>query len=109
MGHATATEKAARLNHARQVLADVDRMADAVDRMMRECGLSRRQAYRYVQEARELTAPVRVPDVKVPFTVTVPQRVIRALRAHAHARGVSLSDIVSRAIVALLARSRRRG
>jgi predicted DNA-binding transcriptional regulator YafY len=109
MSHATATEKAERLNHARQVLADVDRMPDAVDRMMRECGLSRRQAYRYVKKARELTVPVRVPDVKVPFTVTVPQRVIRALRAHAKATGLSLSDIVSRAIVALLARSGRRG
>jgi predicted DNA-binding transcriptional regulator YafY len=109
MGHASATEKAERLNHARQVLADVNRMPEAVDRMMRECGLSRRQAYRYVQEALELTAPVHVPGVKVPFTVTVPQRVIRALRAHAEATGLSLSEIVSRAIVALLARSRRRG
>src|SRR5713226_6562125 len=109
MGHATATEKAERLNHARRVLADVDRISDAVDRMMRECGLSRRQAYRYVQEAQELTAPVHVPDVKVPLTVTVPQRVMRTLRAHAQATGVSFSDIVSRAIVALLARSRRRG
>jgi predicted DNA-binding transcriptional regulator YafY len=109
MGHATAAEKAERLNHARQVLADVDRVPEAVERMMRECGLSRRQAYRYVQEARELTASVRVPDVKVPFTVTVSQRVIRALRAHAQTTGLSLSDVVSRAIVALLARSRRRG
>ena len=109
MGHATVAEKAERLNHAREVLAKVDRIPDAVDRMMRECGLSRRQAYRYVQEAHELTTPVPVPDVKVPFTVTVPQRVMRALRAHAEATGLSLSDIVSRAIMALLARSRRRG
>ena len=77
--------------------------------MMRDCGISRRQAYRYVQHARGLTAPVLVPDVKVPFTVKVSRRVVRALHGHAHATGLSLSEIVSRAIVARLARSRGRG
>ena len=109
MGHATATQKAERLNRARQVLAHVDRIPEAVERMMRECDLSRRQAYRYVQHARGLTASVRVPDVKVPLTVKVPQRVVRALHAQAQATGLSLSEIVSRALVVRLARSRGRG
>jgi predicted DNA-binding transcriptional regulator YafY len=109
MGHATAAQKAERLNRARRVLEDVDHLPDAVARMMEDCGISRRQAYRDVQHARRLTAPVPVPDVKVPFTVTVSRTVVRRLHAHAHATGCSLSEIVTRALMALLARSRGRG
>jgi len=109
MGHATAAQKAERLNRARRVWAQVGQLPDAVVRMMRDCGVSRRQAYRYVQHARRLKAPLPVPDAKVPFTVTVSRNVVRRLHAHAHATGCSLSEIVSRALVALLARSRGRG
>jgi hypothetical protein len=109
MGHATAAQKAERLNRARRVLEEVDPRPDAVARMMGACGISRRQAYRYVQHAGRLTAPVPVPDAKVPFTVTVSRTVVRRLHTHAHATGCSLSEIVTRALVALLARSRGRG
>lgn len=109
MGHATSVQAAERLNHARAVLAHAETVPDAVTRMMRDCGLSRRQAYRYVEQARGLTGPVLVPDVKVPITVKVSQRVVRALHAHARATGLSLSEIVNRALVALLPPRHRRG
>lgn len=102
-------QKAERLNHARQVLAKAETIPDAVARLMRDCGLSRRQAYRYVHLARDLTAPVPVPDRKVPITVKVSQRVVRALHAHAGATGLSRSEIVSRALVGILPRRSRRG
>lgn len=102
-------QKAERLNHTRQVLAKAETIPDAVARLMRDCGLSRRQAYRYVHDARVLVAPVPVPDVKVPITVKISQRVVHALHAHARATGLSLSEIVGRALVAILPRRHGRG
>lgn len=109
MGHATSTQKAERLNHARRVMAQAQTSAAAVAQLRRDCGISRRQAYRYVQEARALRAPVPVPDVKVPVTVKISARVVQALRAQARAMGLSFSELVGRALLAHLPRSVGRG
>jgi predicted DNA-binding transcriptional regulator YafY len=109
MSRATAAEKAERLNHARQVLARIDHLPDAVERMVRDCDVSPRQAYRYLQHARRLKAPVVVSEAKMAFTVKLPQGLVRRLCAYARATGSSLSDLVSRALTAFLARRRRRG
>ena len=109
MSRATAAEKAKRLNHAREVLQRVDHLPDAADRMVRDCGVSPRQAYRYLQHARRLKAPVPVGDAKVAFTVKLSTGLVRQVRAYARATGASLSDLVSRALTALLRRSRGRG
>jgi predicted DNA-binding transcriptional regulator YafY len=108
MGHATAVQSAERLNRAREIVADAETLPAAVEQMMRESGISRRQAYRYVEQARRLPAPVAVPDVRIPITLKVSQGLVRALHAHARATGLSLSEIVNRALLAVLpARSRR--
>jgi hypothetical protein len=109
MSRATAAEKAGRLNHAREVLQQIDHLPDAVERMRRDYEISPRQAYRYLQHARQLKAPLPVGDVKVAFTVKLSRGVVRGVRAYAQATGSSLSDIVSRALAVLLARGRGRG
>jgi predicted DNA-binding transcriptional regulator YafY len=109
MGRADDIEKAERLNHARQLLEQFDRLPDAVQKMVRDCGLSPRQAYRYLQQARRLKRPVVVGDPKVAFTVKLSQTLVERVRSHASRTGLSLSDLVSRALVALLARRRGRG
>jgi len=101
MSRATAAEKARRLNHARQVLERVG--------LVRDCGISPRQAYRDLRHARRLRAPMPVPDATIAFTVKLSRGLVRALRAHARATGLSLSEIVSRAVSRLLARSGGRG
>jgi predicted DNA-binding transcriptional regulator YafY len=106
---ATAAQKAERLNHARQVLAQGEALPEAVARMVRDCGISPRQAYRDLQHARRLRAPVAVPDATIAFTVKLSRGLVRALRAHAQATGLSLSEIVRRAVSRLLARSGGRG
>ena len=103
----TAGQKAERLNHARQVLTQVEALPDAVERLVRDCGISPRQAYRDLQHARRLRAPV--PDATIAFTVKLSRGLVRALRAHAQATGLSLSEIVSRGVSRLLARSGGRG
>ncbi len=105
----TAEEKAERLNHARQMLAQGEALPEAVERMVRDCGISRRQAYRDLQQARRLRGPVPVPEATVAFTVKLSRGLVQALRAHAQATDLSLSEIVSRAVSRLLARRGGRG
>ena len=105
----TAGQKAERLNHARQVLTQVEALPEAVERLVQDCGISPRQAYRDLQRARRLRAPVPVPDATIAFTVKLSRSLVHALRAHAQATGLSLSEIVSRAVSRLLARSGGRG
>src|ERR1700730_13854166 len=109
MSRASAAQKTRRLNHAREVLQQIDHLPDAVERMMRDCQISPRQAYRYLQHARQLKAPLPVGDAKVAFTVKLSRGLVRGVRTYARATGSSLRDLVSRALAALLARSRNRG
>ena len=109
MGRANDIEKAERLNQARHLLEQFDHVPDAIRKMVRDCGVSPRQAYRYLQEARRLKQPVVVGDPKVAFTVKLSQTLVERVRSHASMTGLSLSEIVSRALVALLARRRGRG
>jgi len=108
MRRATAAEKAGRLNHARQVLSRLERLSEAVERMVQDCDVSRRQAYRYLQHARGLTAPVAVSDAKVAFTVKLSRSLVQRLRRYASSSDLTLSEIVSRAVVVLLDRERGR-
>ena len=108
MSRATAAEKAERLNHARQVLVRFERLPDAVERMVQDCDLSPRQAYRYLQHARRLKAPVVVSEAKVAFTVKLSRTLVHRLRTYAASRGQTLSEIVSRGVLALLNRGRGR-
>lgn len=101
--------RAERLNHARDVWGQVHALPDAVRRLVRACGISPRQAYRDLQAARRLRAPVPIPEATIAFTVKLSRRLVRELRAEAASTGLSLSAIVSRAVTAQLARSRGRG
>lgn len=108
MSRATAAEKAERLNHARWVLSRVEDLPDAVERMVEDCGLSPRQAYRYLRHARRLKAPVAVTEAKVAFTVKLSRTLVHRLRKYAASRRLTLSEIVSRAVEALVNRGRGR-
>jgi predicted DNA-binding transcriptional regulator YafY len=109
MDRATNASKAERLNHARGLLQRFDHLPDAVERMVRDCSVSSRQAYRYLQQARRLKQDVPLVDTKIAFTVKLSAKLVERLRAYAAARGLSLSDIVSRALETLLVRGKKRG
>jgi hypothetical protein len=76
---------------------------------VKDCGVSPRQAYRYLQQAQRLKGPVPVGDAKVAFTVKLSPELVRHLRMFATRTGVSLSEIVSRALLAAFPQRRRRG
>ena len=72
-------------------------------------GLSLRQAYRYLEEAAELDAPVEVTEATVPVTLKLPPTTVRVLRAYARSSGLTIGVIVTRALDAFLGALRRHG
>ena len=100
---------ATRLNYAREVWAETGDLPGAVRRVMRECRVGRRQAYRDLWRARRLKDPVPIPDATISFTVKLSRRLVHRVRAQAEATDRTISDLVSRAIIAQLARSVGRG
>lgn len=98
--------KPKRLNHARFLLLRFPHLPDAVVHMMRDGAVSPRQAYRYLEQARRLKQPVPISDPKVAFTVKLSRKLVEQVRTRAQEAGLSLSELVSRALSALLARSR---
>jgi predicted DNA-binding transcriptional regulator YafY len=108
MSRATDTQKAERLNLARELLRHKPLPAAACE-LAQSCSISQRQAYRYLKQAQQLRGPVPVGDSKLAFTVKLSRTLVERLRAYASSTGLTLSDIVSRAVLRLLNRGPRRG
>jgi hypothetical protein len=109
MPRASDAQKAQRLNRARELLRQLDAISETVTHLARECSISPRQAYRYVQEAQRLKQPVPVSEAKLAFTVKLPRSLIQRVRIYAGSRKRSLSEVVTQALLALLQRGRGRG
>ena len=109
MGRASEAQKAERLNRARILLRQIDQLPKAVERLARDCSISPRQAYRYLQQAQRLKEPLAVTEPKLAFTVKLPPNLIQRVRLYASVKNLSISEVVSRALLALLPRGRGRG
>ena len=84
-------------------------MAKAADILVNRYGVSRRQAYRYLEEVQELGHLVAVGEVSVPMTIKVPESVAQRLREESRTRGLAIGEIVARAVKDWVARERGRG
>jgi hypothetical protein len=71
--------------------------------------ISPRQAYRYLQQAVQLTQPVAVSESKLAFTVKLPRSLIQRVRLYASVKRISISEVVTRALLAFLPRRGGRG
>jgi predicted HicB family RNase H-like nuclease len=109
MPRASESEKAERLNRARDLLRHVDQLSESVEQLSQECSISPRQAYRYLEQAQRLKQPVPPSEAKLAFTVKLPHSLVQRVRTFAAAKGLSISEVVSRALLALLPRGRGRG
>jgi hypothetical protein len=109
MARASETQKAERLNRARDLLLHVDQLPVAVEQLARDCSISPRQAYRYLEQAQRLKEPIPPTEAKLAFTVKLPHSLVQRVRTFAAAKGMSISEVVSRALLALLPRGRGRG
>ena len=109
MARASDIQKAERLKLARNLLREHDHLPEAADHLARDCFISKRQAYRYLEQAQQLKHPVPVGDAKTSFTVKLSRGLVERLRTYAASTGLTLSEIVSRALLALLHRGGGRG
>jgi predicted DNA-binding transcriptional regulator YafY len=109
MTRSSNTDKAHRLNAAFNFLAQGFTLAEAAEALSQQFGLSRRQAYRYLQEAQAIDAPVLVASHSIPITIKIPADVVKRLRSHAQTSGMTIGEIVAQAIVSFLDKLHRHG
>jgi hypothetical protein len=109
MPRSSHAEKTQRLNAAFDLLAKGYTLAEAAPMLSEESGSSLRQAYRYLHEAQSIKRPVPVAAPTIPITIKVREDVVAQLRAHARDNGLTIGEVVARAVVRWLAREHRRG
>ena len=102
MSRSTEAQKAERLNAAHALLAGGRSVAEAALSLSRQFAMSRRQAYRYVEEAQTIGRPVVAAEPTAAVTFKLPPSLVDTVRARAAAEGVTISDMVSRALRAFL-------
>ena len=108
MARASDIQKAERLNLARELLRH-KQLPEAASELARACSISLRQAYRYLDLAQQLKGPVPVGDPKIAFTVKLSRTLVDRLREYATSTGLTLSEIVSRAVLVLMKRGPKGG
>jgi hypothetical protein len=96
---ASLSQKAERLNRARNLLVKGKPASGAVHRLAQECSLSQRQAHRYLQQAKKLKDPVPVREGTTTFTVKIPHRVLERVRAYAATKRLPISEVVRQALI----------
>jgi hypothetical protein len=109
MIRSTRAQKAERLSAAQRLLADEIGMAEAAMALSREFGLSRRQAYRYLEQVRAGLPVPSVTERSVTITLKMPESLAQRLRLHASDHGVTASDVVRQAVLAFLVTMQRHG
>ena len=109
MARSTDAQKSERLNAAHSLLVRGIGMREAVVSLSRQFGISRRQAYRYLQEAERIGHSVPVVAPSVPITLKIPANIVGEVRAYSVISGLTLSEIVTRAITAFLTAVRGHG
>jgi hypothetical protein len=109
MPRSSDAEKVQRLNVAFELLSRGRSHTEAADALCGRFALSRRQAYRYLLDAKQLKSPAAAVEATVPITIKVPAHAVERLRAHARASGLTMGEIVARAITVFLARTKRHG
>ena len=109
MARSTKADKARHLNAAYRLLERNTELPEAAQRLSREFDLSLRQAYRYLEQAAKLDQPVEVQQASVPITLKLPPRTVQRLRSYARTSGLTLGEIVRRALAGFLSALRRHG
>jgi len=76
--------------------------------MAGQYSISKRQAYRYLQEASKVGKEIAVPDSKIAFTVKLSRKLVQRLREHAKSSEKKLSEIVTQSLEDFLQNGRGR-
>jgi predicted DNA-binding transcriptional regulator YafY len=98
MARSSQVERVHRINVAHQLLRDEMAFAEVAEVLSERFAVGKRQAYRYLREACQASAPLDSPEPKDVFTVKLPVTLIEQLRSHPRLPGQSLSNFVCRAL-----------
>jgi len=109
MPRSSRTEMVQRLNAAFHLMARGHTVVDAAVELTQQFGLSRRQAYRYLQQAERMVSPVAVDEPTIPITIKLPANVAAQLRTFASARNLTIGETVARAVCAFITNVGRHG
>jgi predicted DNA-binding transcriptional regulator YafY len=109
MGKSSNTERAMRINAALSLIKEHGTVSKAVSVMADRYNISRRQAYRYIQEAQKIGTSIPIPEPKIAFTVKLSPKLIQTLRNRAKVSEQNLSEIVTQALENFLSKGRRCG
>lgn len=91
-------DMAKQLNAAHSLLERNVALAEAAQTLSHEFDLSPRQAYRYLEQAAQLEAPVEVTEATVPITLKLAPSTVRLLRTQAARRGMTIGTLVTQAL-----------
>ncbi len=98
------TELAKRINQAFGLLQKEQPQSQVIEHLKKKYGVSQIQAYRYVQQAKELKGEMALPEASVVFTVKIPTSLITRVKKFATSKGMSISKVVSSALEDFLAK-----
>lgn len=98
MARSSRLQKVERLNAAYNLLAQGITVSEAALQLVQRFGLSQRQAYRYVQDARAMTRQAEPAEALIPITIKIPGTLAETLRAQSRSSGLSIGEIVARAL-----------
>lgn len=97
-------ELAERINVAFTLLKKELPDSQIVNQLMKKFGVSKIQAYRYVQQAKSNKELMVVPEPTIVFTVKLPPSLISQIRNFANFKGMSISRVVRTALEDFLAK-----
>ena len=98
-------ELAKRVNQAYGLLQKEQPQSQVIEHLMKKYSVSQIQAYRYVQQTKEINEKLAIPEVSVVFTVKIPASLIARIKKLASSKGISMSKVVSAALKDFLAKS----
>ena len=103
------SEQARRVNATIRLLKRNSSPPEVLSRLIAKYRVSRRQAYRYLQQAQNARRPLTVPEAKQVFTVKLPISLIRQVRQQARRQGGAISRWVEAALRRSLNRRQSHG
>lgn len=98
MAKSSAAEQARRVNATIQLIRQESSASRILAELVARYQLSRRQAYRYMQQAQRADSLLAVPERKSVFTVKLPHTLIGQVRRKARQQHASISDWVEQAL-----------
>jgi hypothetical protein len=102
-GRVDDVEHAERVNVAAGLLASGMAATQAAHIVAQRFAVSVRQGRRYAEAA--AGGPVQVPETSVVFTVKLPASLAARVREYAHEQGITISAVVTRALIEFLQRA----